>query len=57
MTLDEAKLTLNAKREQLIIYRDGLDGDSDVSFHARTMANGRVAQIEQDIITLNQITN
>lgn len=55
MTLDEAKRNLAAKREQLIAYRDGIDADNEVKQHARSMANGRITQIEMDIALVNKI--
>lgn len=55
-TLDDAKAALQAKLDQLFIYRNTLEGDSDVTIHARTVASGRIIQIEQDIETLNKIT-
>lgn len=55
MTLDDAKQNLAAKREQLIVCRDGLADGNAATFHARTIANGRIAQIEMDIRTLDEI--
>lgn len=56
MTLEEARMVFAAKREQLIIYRDSLMDDGAATQHARTMTNGRIAQIEQDLHTLEQVS-
>ena len=55
MTLDELKRNFAIKRDALIAYRDGIEGDGLVAAHARAIAEGRLSQLEMDIRLLNLV--
>lgn len=38
------------KRDQLIKYKAGIDGDGSLADHARAVAEGRIQQVDLDIL-------
>lgn len=56
MTVEELLGKLDAKRLQLVVYRDDIDDGSPADRYARAVADGRIAQLEMDIAMLKGLT-